>query len=45
MNRKVESFKQSVSVGIIKCFAVSKVKTRVHMLWFDIDTAPQSFCH
>jgi len=24
---------------------VSKVTTRVRMLSFDIDTAPQSFCH
>jgi len=46
MNRKRKSVKQSVSIGIIKCFfAVSKVKRRVRMLSFGIDTALQSFCH
>jgi len=29
----------------MKCSAVSKVTTRVRMLSFGIDTAPQSFCH
>jgi len=35
----------SVSIRIIKCFAVSKVTTRVRVLSFGIDTAPQLFCH
>jgi len=34
-----------VSIKIVKCFAVSKVTTRVRMLPFGTDTAPQSFCH
>jgi len=42
MNRKGKSFQQSVSIGIIKCFAVSKVTARVRMLSFGIDIAPQS---
>jgi len=40
-NRKVKSFKQTVT----KCFAESKLTTRVRMLPFGIDTTPQSFCH
>jgi len=40
MNRK-----DSVSIGIIKRFAVSKVTTLVGMLSFGIDRTPQSFCH
>jgi len=33
----------SVSIGIIKCFAVSTVTTRVRMLSFGIDAAPRPF--
>ena len=29
----------------MKCFAVSKVTTRIWMLSFGIDTAPESFCN
>jgi len=29
----------------MKCFTVLKVTTRVRMLYFGTDTAPQSFCH
>ena len=45
MNRKGTSFQQSVSIGIIKCFAVSKAAKRVQMLSFGIDTTSQSFCY
>ena len=34
-----------VSIGIIKCFAVSTVTTRVLTLSFGIDTGVESFCH
>jgi len=44
MNRKVKSL-NSVSTGIMKYFAVSKVSTCVRVLSFGIYTAPQSFCH
>ena len=37
-----ENLSNSVSIGITKCFAVS---TRVRMVFFGIDTPPQSFCH
>ena len=42
---KVNLQTNSVSIGIIKRFAVSKVTTCVRMLSFSTDTAPQSFCH
>jgi len=47
MSRKGKSFKQtnSVSIGIIKCFAVSEVTVCVRMQSFGIDTSPQSFCY
>ena len=44
MNRKGEHL-NSVSIGIIKCLAVSTVTTRVRMLSIGNDTAPKSFCH
>jgi len=45
MSRKGKSFKQSVSIGITKCFAVSTVTTRVQMLSHGVDTVSQSFWH
>ena len=45
MSVKGKSLKNSVSTGIIKCFAISEVTTCVRMLSFGIDTAAQSFCH
>jgi len=45
MFRKGKYLNNSVSVAIIKCFAVSAVTTRIQSLSFGLDTAPQSFCH
>jgi len=39
------AFVRNKLMMIIKRFAVSKVTTRVRMLSFGIDAAPQSFCH
>jgi len=37
--------KDTVFIGIMTCFAVLKVTTRVRMLSVSIDSGPQSFCH
>ena len=44
MNWKGKSW-NSVSIGVLKCFVVSKVTTRVWMLSFGTDTTTQSFCN
>jgi len=44
MNRKGKPL-NSVSIGLIKCLAVSTVTTRVRVPCIGDDTAPQSFRH
>ena len=43
MSVKDKSLKNSVSTGIIKCFAISEVTTCVRVLLFGIYRWPQSF--
>ena len=40
---KVNILIKQCFIGIIKCFAVSTVTTRVRMLFIGMNTAPQSF--